>query len=68
MCTLRPDFDGDGEGDHALTTSFAMLHGKWVADVNAGGCRNDIQSFAINPQFLLTVTEAGNALIKCILY
>jgi hypothetical protein len=36
-----------------------MLHGKWEINKSAGGCRNDIQSFAQNPQFLMSVTEAG---------
>lgn len=57
ICTLGPDFDGDGEADQA--SSIQMIHGQWRRNSTAGGCRNDIRSFATNPQYLLTVTQAG---------
>ena len=52
---MGPDFDGDGVVDAAgqiLTT-----YGKWEAGRTAGGCRNDLKSFAANPQYLLVVHE-----------
>lgn len=61
ICTVGPDYDGDGVADAA--GHILMMEGSWVSNKSAGGCRNDIQSFATNPQYLLTVHESGN-LIK----
>lgn len=36
-----------------------MIHGQWIEGVNAGGCRNDLEKFTVNPQYLLTLTEPG---------
>ncbi len=57
ICTVGPDFDGDGEAD--TVGKMIVLHGGWKTGLSAGGCRNDIHSFAKNPQFLLTVHEPG---------
>jgi calpain len=35
-----------------------MVYGEWSANLgNAGGCQNDLSSYATNPQYSLTVTE-----------
>jgi hypothetical protein len=39
-----------------------MSPGKWICGVSAGGCRNDIDSFATNPQFLLHLKKPGKLL------
>ncbi|XP_077992881.1 calpain-A-like [Glandiceps talaboti] len=64
VCTVGPDFDGngiadiaeDGEQSYVLKT----LRGSWVAGHTAGGSRNDLQSFIKNPQFVFTLTEADS--------
>ena len=33
--------------------------GHWEVGRSAGGSRNDLDKFATNPQYLLTLTEAG---------
>ncbi|XP_013421779.1 calpain-A [Lingula anatina] len=55
ICTLGPDFDGDGVTDQA--GHIEKVKGEWKKDISAGGCRNDLASFATNPQYLLTLTE-----------
>ena len=55
ICTLGPDFDHDGKVD--LAKYVKIVFGQWVAGKTAGGCRNDINSFSTNPQFLLTLHQ-----------
>ena len=33
------------------------FEGAWIAGVTAGGCRNNIHTFASNPQYLITLTD-----------
>ena len=37
-----------------------ILTGEWIKDISAGGSRNDLERFATNPQYVLTLTDAGN--------
>ncbi|XP_067932406.1 calpain-A-like [Watersipora subatra] len=53
ICTLGPDFDGDGKGDHPGHVE--LIRGEWTPGLTAGGSRNDLESFAKNPQYLLTL-------------
>jgi len=56
ICSLGPDFDEDGDptGDSWLLT---QVHGGWVAGETSGGCRNDMEAYATNPQYLLELKE-----------
>jgi len=36
------------------------IHGAWIANVNAGGCRNNFELFATNPKIKLTVMHETN--------
>jgi calpain len=38
---------------------FEVIRGEWMLGSSAGGSRNDLQKFATNPQYLLTLTEPG---------
>ncbi|XP_071946460.1 calpain-1 catalytic subunit-like [Antedon mediterranea] len=42
------------------TLHSAFIHGSWVKGVTAGGSRNNIDSFMMNKQYILTVTEADD--------
>ena len=42
-----------------------VLKGEWAVGHSAGGSRNDLQMFAKNPQYLLTLSEPGE-LVKTI--
>ena len=58
ICTMGPDFDHDGQVDNAQCT--ITLHGSWIANVNAGGCRNNFELFATNPKYKLSVMHETN--------
>ena len=53
ICTLGPDFDQDGNVDAAKYMK--IVYGEWKEGRTAGGCRNDLQLFSSNPQYLLTI-------------
>jgi len=55
ICTIGPDFDGDGSGDHPGHVEHTK--GEWIPGLSAGGSRNDLESFSKNPQYLLTLHE-----------
>lgn len=57
ICTLGPDFDGDGASE--ASGHILCVRGAWRSGVSAGGCRNDLDLFATNPQFALTVHAPG---------
>ncbi|XP_076806717.1 calpain-A-like [Clavelina lepadiformis] len=59
ICTVGPDFDADGapSGDKWLLST---INGEWKSGVSAGGSRNDIYSYATNPQYLLYLQEADD--------
>ena len=52
MCNLSPDIHGvtDWNVEH--------LEGSWTKGVNAGGSRNTLETFATNPQFVMTLTDS----------
>ncbi|PVD31487.1 hypothetical protein C0Q70_06899 [Pomacea canaliculata] len=56
ICLLGPDFDGDGVSD--AVGHMETIIGEWVIGESAGGSRNNLEMFATNPQFLLTLREA----------
>ncbi|XP_023323290.1 calpain clp-1 [Eurytemora carolleeae] len=56
ICTLGPDFDHDGQVDSAKYVK--IIFGEWMTGMTAGGCRNDLNRFATNPQFLLNINQA----------
>ncbi|KAL3857922.1 hypothetical protein ACJMK2_012547 [Sinanodonta woodiana] len=55
ICLMGPDFDGDLVSDTA--SHMKIIKGEWKEGISAGGSRNNIESFATNPQYLLTLTE-----------
>ena len=63
---MGPDFDHDGQVDNAQCTM--TIHGAWIANVNAGGCRNNFELFATNPKIKLTVMHETNQVSNCLLH
>jgi len=55
ICNLGPDFDLDGKVDNH--NAIKLIYGEWIPGRTAGGCRNDLQLFAKNPQYLLTLHQ-----------
>ncbi|XP_076337345.1 calpain-A-like isoform X2 [Tachypleus tridentatus] len=58
ICTLGPDFDGDGIADKPGQVK-AIL-GEWEEGKTAGGSRNDLSKFVLNPQYLLCIEKPNN--------
>ncbi|QQP35239.1 Uncharacterized protein FKW44_023403, partial [Caligus rogercresseyi] len=56
ICTLGPDFDSDGTPDSYASTK--IVYGEWIPGISSGGSRNDLSSFASNPQFLLNIKDS----------
>jgi len=54
LCNLTPDeLDSNVQRQwHAQ-----MFEGSWIRGQTAGGCRNNLNTFAMNPQFVITLTD-----------
>ena len=60
ICHFKHDMKGRSNDE--LTQGLyeiTAVHGSWKAGVNAGGCRNHLETFATNPQYKVTITD-GN--------
>ncbi|ESO90128.1 hypothetical protein LOTGIDRAFT_124076 [Lottia gigantea] len=58
ICNLGPDsMVGEGGEDEQKCFSAISEHGGWSRRVNAGGCRNYLDTFWTNPQFRVTLTD-----------
>ncbi|XP_076099976.1 calpain-9-like isoform X1 [Mytilus galloprovincialis] len=59
ICNLGPDSLDDDElvkiGKKRWEATSEV--GEWIPNVNAGGCRNYLQTFFTNPQYRVTVTD-----------
>lgn len=54
MCNLSPD----ALDDHVQRQWYAQIfEGSWIRGRSAGGCRNNLQTFALNPQYLISLTD-----------
>ncbi|KAK7792935.1 hypothetical protein R5R35_008075 [Gryllus longicercus] len=58
VATLGPDFDADGSSD--ASDQVKIIQDRWTEGENAGGCRNDLEKFATNPQYLINLTETDD--------
>jgi len=56
ICNLSPDSIAD-DSDDGVKWEVASFNGSWVAGQTAGGCRNFIDSFASNPQFVISLED-----------
>lgn len=54
LCNLSPDSLDESQPRHWHAQLF---EGSWIRGVSAGGCRNNIQTFAMNPKYLVTLTD-----------
>ena len=51
ICNLSPD----SLDDSPVKWEVASFEGSWIAGESAGGCRNYVETFASNPQFIITL-------------
>ncbi len=60
FCSLTPDaFSSELDNKTKLTWKLVSYHGEWVRNQTAGGCgKPNERSFWMNPQFLVTLTDA----------
>jgi calpain len=54
ICNLNPD---SLDGDNNFKWEVATFPGAWIAGDTAGGCRNNIGTFASNPQYLIMLED-----------
>lgn len=56
ICNLNPD-SLDAEDSMRKKWNMNTFEGEWVAGVSAGGCRNYLDSFHRNPQYVMTLED-----------
>ena len=61
ICNLSPDCLVSNKRD--VTWNLKEFKGEWMAGVSAGGCRNFVESFHQNPQYVMNLKEPGEAVI-----
>ncbi|XP_055353273.1 calpain-9-like [Paramacrobiotus metropolitanus] len=72
ICNLGPETmvaaDGSFARKHAVRWEANVFSGSWTRGVSAGGCRNYLTSFHLNPQYRITLREADgpDGLATCI--
>ena len=52
ICNLSPDALDENV---PVKWEVASFTGEWIAGASAGGCRNFVETFAQNPQFIITL-------------
>jgi calpain len=57
ICNLSPDSLNQGHEDHDHSWVCSQYEGEWEKRVNAGGCRNYLDTFWTNPQYRISVTQ-----------
>ncbi|XP_055383543.1 calpain-A-like [Condylostylus longicornis] len=58
ICNLSPDsLTEDQVNDGRRVWQMSVFEGAWIAGQTAGGCRNYLETFHINPQYVVTLTD-----------
>lgn len=58
ICNLTPDsLEAAGDFSDRPKWMVSTFDGAWIPGKSAGGCRNNLSTFATNPQFMITVTD-----------
>lgn len=60
MCALGPQSLTMDESRKKVAFEMTIEHGGWTPGVNAGGCRNFLDTFWTNPQYKVTVEDADD--------
>ena len=55
ICNLSPDIEGISS---IRSWNVQHLEGSWIEDCTAGGCRNYLDTFAMNPQYVMTLEDS----------
>ncbi|KAM7540470.1 hypothetical protein Aperf_G00000041004 [Anoplocephala perfoliata] len=60
MCALGPQSLNMDESRKKVAFEMTLEHGGWIPGVNAGGCRNFLDTFWTNPQYHVHVEDADD--------
>uniref|UniRef100_A0A2C9KC99 Calpain-B n=1 Tax=Biomphalaria glabrata TaxID=6526 RepID=A0A2C9KC99_BIOGL len=60
ICNLGPDSLDEEDLSNKKKWECFKEHGAWIKRVNAGGCRNYLDTFWTNPQFRMTLTDVDD--------
>ncbi|KAL5965764.1 Calpain-A [Taenia solium] len=60
MCALGPQSLNMDESCKKVAFEMTLEHGGWQPGVNAGGCRNFLETFWTNPQYRVEVEDADD--------
>jgi calpain len=61
MTHLAPDYIDDQIEHENLQWNLQCFHGSWIQRKNAGGCRNHLETFTKNPQYVVCYRECDSA-------
>ncbi|KAI1295389.1 Calpain-A [Halotydeus destructor] len=56
ICNLTPEPLDEEEGSPKQWEA-SVFDGSWVSGVSAGGCRNNLNTYAMNPQYLISLVD-----------
>ncbi|EDW01887.1 GH20200 [Drosophila grimshawi] len=57
LCNLSPDSLSDQQQSAKRKWEMSMYEGEWTPGVTAGGCRNFLDTFWHNPQYIITLVD-----------
>ncbi|XP_059481918.1 calpain-B isoform X3 [Neocloeon triangulifer] len=57
ICNLNPDSLTEDEIGDGKKWEMSVFEGEWVRGITAGGCRNFIETFWHNPQYIITLED-----------
>jgi calpain, invertebrate len=58
ICNLSPDSLSEDQESGMKKWNVNVFEGEWVAGMSAGGCRNYLDSFYRNPQYVMTLEDS----------
>ena len=59
ICNLGPEYTPESRDGHmGKSWEMSSFEAEWIRNSTAGGCRNFISSFALNPQFIVTLSDS----------
>lgn len=60
ICNVLQNYVLCDEEEQSETWFLKEVHGQWIANENSGGCRNYIETFHLNPQYILELSKSSH--------
>lgn len=57
ICNLSPEGLTDEDSARKKHWEAVMFEGSWIKGLTAGGCRNNLSTFGLNPQYMITLKD-----------